>query len=46
MDGKNKYDMLIFSTHYPELLDEYDRNDSILLSEIEMELQQKIFQIF
>ena len=38
--------MLIFSTHYPELLDEYDRNDSILLLEIEMGLQQRIFPIF
>ena len=24
--------MLIFSTHYPELLDEYDRNDSIFIA--------------
>lgn len=24
--------MLIFSTHYPELLDEYDRNDSIFIT--------------
>ena len=24
--------MLIFSTHYPELLDEYDRNDSIYIT--------------
>ena len=33
MDGKlNKNGgMLIFSTHYPELLDEYDRNDSIFI---------------
>ena len=48
MDGKiNKNGgMLIFSTHYPELLDEYDRNDSILLLEIEMGLQQRIFPIF
>ena len=23
---------LIFSTHYPELLDEYDRNDSIFIT--------------
>ena len=22
---------MIFSTHYPELLDEYDRNDSIFI---------------
>ena len=34
MDGKiNKNGgMLIFSTHYPELLDEYDRNDSIFIT--------------
>ena len=34
MDGKlNKIGgMLIFSTHYPELLDEYDRNDSIFIT--------------
>lgn len=33
LDGKlNKNGgMLIFSTHYPELLDEYDRNDSIFI---------------
>lgn len=33
MDGKlNKHGgSLIFSTHYPELLDEYDRNDSIFI---------------
>lgn len=33
MDGKlNKNGgMLIFSTHYPELLDEYDRNDGICI---------------
>ena len=24
--------MLIFSTHYPELMDEYDRNDSIFIT--------------
>ena len=24
--------VLIFSTHYPELLDEYDRNDSIYIT--------------
>ena len=34
MDGKlNKHGaVLIFSTHYPELLDEYDRNDSIYIT--------------
>lgn len=34
MDGKlNKYGgILIFSTHYPELLDEFDRNDSIFIT--------------
>ncbi len=34
MDGKlNKYGgVLIFSTHYPELLDEFDRNDSIFIT--------------
>ena len=34
MDGKlNKNGgTLIFSTHYPELLDEYDRNDSIFIT--------------
>lgn len=34
MDGKlNKNGgMLIFSTHYLELLDEYDRNDSIFIT--------------
>lgn len=34
MDGKlNKNGgMLIFSTHYPELLDEYNRNDSIFIT--------------
>lgn len=34
MDGKlNKNGgMLIFSTHYPEILDEYDRNDSIFIT--------------
>ncbi|SFQ15960.1 hypothetical protein SAMN02910358_00926 [Lachnospiraceae bacterium XBB1006] len=33
MDNKlNKYGgTLVFSTHYPELLDEYDRNDSIYI---------------
>lgn len=34
MDGKmnKKGGTLIFSTHYPELLDEYDRNDSIFIT--------------
>ncbi len=34
MDGQlNKYGgILIFSTHYPELLDEFDRNDSIFIT--------------
>ena len=34
MDGKlNKNGgVLIYSTHYPELLDEYDRNDSIYIT--------------
>lgn len=34
MDGKlNKNGgVLVFSTHYPELLDEYDRNDSIFIT--------------
>ena len=34
MDGKlNKYGgNLIFSTHYPELLDEFDRNDGIFIT--------------
>ena len=34
MDSKlNKNgDTLIFSTHYPELLDEYDRNDNIFIT--------------
>lgn len=34
MDGKlNKYgSVLVFSTHYPELLDEFDRNDSIFIT--------------
>lgn len=33
MDSKmnKKGGVLIFSTHYPELLDEYDRNDSIFI---------------
>lgn len=33
MDGRlnKKGGVLIFSTHYPELLDEYDRNDSIFI---------------
>ena len=29
---KEKGCILIFSTHYPELLDEYDRNDSIFIT--------------
>ncbi len=34
MDNKiNKHGgILIFSTHYPELLDEFDRNDSIFIT--------------
>ena len=34
MDGKLNRNggMLVFSTHYPELLDEYDRNDSIFIT--------------
>ena len=34
MDSKlnKKGGVLIFSTHYPELLDEYDRNDSIFIT--------------
>ena len=34
MDSKlnKKGGILIFSTHYPELLDEYDRNDSIFIT--------------